>query len=315
MASSNSYRAPPELSEHKVYKDWLKEVKIWQIATDVKKEKQAAMILLSLKGKAREAALELSIEDIGKDDGSGVMLITNKLEELFKEDENLEAFNAYEKFEQFRRENDMNMKDFINAFQRLNAKLRATGTELPEGVLAYRLLKSANLTYEQEQLAKATVGTFTFDAMCKKLKNIFGDTFRSDVSDSAEIKKSSNEVKQEEVMYEEGDVLYSQQRHPQRYNDRHSGNESRGAGRGVRANSFGRNQRGNLRGNSTQENSFRQPRNRNPLNSYTGEPTKCTSCGSIWHWFRNCPHRSDQPSGSQSGKRLQFTMFTESSIQ
>ena len=46
---------------------------------------------------------------------------------------------------------------------------------LPEGVLAYRVLKRANLTKEQEQLAKATIGNITYKAMCEKLKT-FSET-------------------------------------------------------------------------------------------------------------------------------------------
>ena len=58
----SSYKAPPELNDEKSFKDWKKEIEIWQLATEVNKEKQAAMIFLSLKGKSREAVLELANE-------------------------------------------------------------------------------------------------------------------------------------------------------------------------------------------------------------------------------------------------------------
>ena len=94
-----SYKAPPELSDTITFKDWRKEIELWQIATEVKKEKHAAMIFFSLKGKSREAVLELTKEEIGAQDGSGVEAVLVKLDSLWKEDENLEAFNAYERFE------------------------------------------------------------------------------------------------------------------------------------------------------------------------------------------------------------------------
>ena len=47
----------------------------------------------------------------------------------------------------------MNINDFINHFEYLNNKIRNHEMDLPDGVLAYRLLKSANLTVEKQQLA------------------------------------------------------------------------------------------------------------------------------------------------------------------
>ena len=46
----------------------------------------------------------------------------------------------------------MNMKDFINELERLYNKIREFNTELPDGVLAYCVLKSANLSTGNENL-------------------------------------------------------------------------------------------------------------------------------------------------------------------
>ena len=59
------------------------------------RKKQAATIFLSLKGKSREAALEIPEEVISAIDGSGFKAIVDKLDTLWKVDENLEAFKAY----------------------------------------------------------------------------------------------------------------------------------------------------------------------------------------------------------------------------
>ena len=128
--------------------------------------RQAATIFLSLKGKSREVVLELTEEVVGAEDGSGFNTLVEKLDLLWKDDENLEPFPAYENFEQFKRAPEANVKEYIVAFECLNNRLIATGAILPQCVLAYRLLKSASLTGEQEQLAKATVGEFTYGAMC-----------------------------------------------------------------------------------------------------------------------------------------------------
>ena len=266
----SNYKAPPELNDEKSFKDWKKEIEIWQLATEVNKEKQAAMIFLSLKGKSREAVLELDKEIIGASDGSGVTKLIEKLDSLWKEDENLEAFSAYESFEQFCRPKDMNIKDYIIQFERLNNKLIACDTKLPEGVLAYRLLKSAGITKEQEQLAKATVGQFTFSAMCAKLKSIFGDTVKAEPPTSG----AAIRVNTEEEVY------YSRDKQ-QEYRGRFRGD-------GRRNNSF-RNQRGYVRGNWNQNPNSRLQKN--PTNAQ-GEVTSCNICKSIYHWSNECPHRN-----------------------
>ena len=43
-------------------------------------------------------------------------------------------------------------------------------------ILAYRLLKSASLTEQQKQLARATINTLVYDAMKTQLKKIFADS-------------------------------------------------------------------------------------------------------------------------------------------
>ena len=45
----------------------------------------------------------------------------------------------------------------------------------PDGVLANRVLKSANLSEENEKLAQATITTLTYESMTEELKKIFGD--------------------------------------------------------------------------------------------------------------------------------------------
>ena len=59
---------------------------------------------------------------------------------------------------------------------------------MSEDILAYRLLKSANLSEEQEQLVKATIDKYTFEATKEQLNRIYEDkkmsyetSFKSDI--------------------------------------------------------------------------------------------------------------------------------------
>ena len=81
--------------------------------------------------------MEVEIKDLTDD--QGVKKLIEKLDSLYLEDINQSAYAAYESFEMYRRPKDMNMKEFLNNFERLYNKLK---------VLAYHVLKSAYLSEE-----------------------------------------------------------------------------------------------------------------------------------------------------------------------
>ena len=76
--------SPPEFMESMRWTDYKKEIKIWQALTTLNPEQQGPCLYLSLKGKAREAALEVDLEAIERKDG--IQLILERLDALFLED-------------------------------------------------------------------------------------------------------------------------------------------------------------------------------------------------------------------------------------
>ena len=134
-------KAPPSMREESSYEEWKKEIEIWKLFTDLPKKKHGPALLLSLSGKARDAALELNAVDIAAEDG--IDKVIEKLDTLFLVDKDQLAFEAYEQF---------------------------------EGVLAYRLLKSAMLSESEEKLARATTASFTYKDMQECLKKIVGQS-------------------------------------------------------------------------------------------------------------------------------------------
>ena len=79
------------------------------------------------------------MQDLNKDDGLDVLL--NKMKLLYVKDINALAFMAYDKFENFRRSDDMNIVDYLNEFERLNNQIKHFEMELSTGVLTYKVLK------------------------------------------------------------------------------------------------------------------------------------------------------------------------------
>lgn len=169
--ASNNFKAPPALSKSSTYETWLKEIKIWQKFTDLTVGKQGPAIFLTLEGKAREAVLELEVNDISGDEG--VKNIISKLNTLYLKDKTQSAYEAYDIFEKFRRPSDMSITEYINEFERLHSKTKHYGTEMSTDILAYRLLKSANLSEHHQQLAKATIPELKYETMKTQLKKYF----------------------------------------------------------------------------------------------------------------------------------------------
>ena len=256
------YKAPPILSKSISYENWLKEIKIWQQFTNLSANKQGPAIFLTLEGKSREAILELDIEKIGSE--TGVDHVTSKLNTLYSRDKIQTAYESYDRFEKFQRSPDMSISDFIIEFERLLSKTKSYGTTMSSDILAYRVLKSANISEQHEQLARATVADFTYEEMKDKLKKIFGDRSSSS-SDFGSVA-----VKSEPVYEAEHDVLYGQN---------YGRNSHRGRGRNTR----GMAPRAAYRGGGS-----RGRKGKNPTDSF-GNMTKCSVCESINHWASACP--------------------------
>ena len=61
-------------------------------------------------------------------------------------------------------------------FERLAHKILQYNIKLPELLLAYRVLKSANISPEKEQLARAIITELKHEAMKKQISKIFDET-------------------------------------------------------------------------------------------------------------------------------------------
>ena len=291
IMASNHYKAPPSLTKSSCYDAWLKEIRIWQKFTDLSNVKQGPAIFLTLEGKAREAVLELEVDDISSQ--TGVDKIIEKLDTLYQKDKAQTAFESYDNFEKFQRPVDMTISCYINEFERLLAKTKKHGTTMSSDILAYRLLKSANLSQAHEQLARATItGDLSYEAMKKQLKRIFGDNVDGDLA------ADTHNIKIENVnaaSAEDCDTYY-------------------GYGRptGQRRGNF----RSNWRGNPSPRRPSRPPmrasrggRGRNPFDDH-GNVNRCAICDSVNHWASTCPDAQYYTESSECNEPLEVNFIT-----
>ena len=69
MAAQQQLRSPPTLEDEAHYGEWLIDLEIWQLYTDLNANKQGPAVYLSLSGRTRECVRELSKEEIGGENG------------------------------------------------------------------------------------------------------------------------------------------------------------------------------------------------------------------------------------------------------
>ena len=163
-----SYKVPPKFSDESTYESWRKEVKLWAICSKIDKKELAPALALSLEGRARQAALELDIEELNKDNGLEVLL--KQLDGLYLKDINQRTYAVYSEFEKYKRPAGTNINDFVNDFERKYNKVQAKEITLPDSVLAYRLLDSANLPQNKVELVMATLPELKYKDMLKQLR-------------------------------------------------------------------------------------------------------------------------------------------------
>ena len=278
-----------------------------------KEEKQAPAIFLTLSGQAREAVLKPDISKIAHDDG--VKNLLDCLDELFLKDETCLCYEAYEAFEKFVRPAAMSISDYIIQFEQLYNKAKTHKMEILDGVLAYRLLNSANLSEQHKQLVRATVSEMKYSIMKEQLKKVFTNTASSSyVKEEPPIKLEAIDtfygrdgikcVESDHLENQEYDVYYDRSLRPDysrstrarfQYQRRpyrgRRGQQSRGAYNAHNGRSMLRE-----RGGSFPRNSSRQS---NPLDS-NGEVTRCNVCDSRFHWALDCPDSCENRTKTKS---------------
>ena len=128
MASVGSVKRPPLLSQQKSYTDWVRLLNLWAKCTTLDADKQGPSIVMTLEGKALDAVLELTDDELAHADG--VKNIITKLDPIFKKDELNEKFSDLESFDSYKRNSSTGMQEFIAEFDKLFSKIKKHGATL-----------------------------------------------------------------------------------------------------------------------------------------------------------------------------------------
>ncbi|XP_066913250.1 uncharacterized protein [Clytia hemisphaerica] len=287
MATSVSYnKAPPLLSQSKNYEDWKKLIGIWTELTTLDKKKQGPSLVLTLDGKSQEAALELSREQISSE--NGVQNIINRLDKIYAKDKLTEKFDAIEKFETYRRTKEKKIRDFLTEFDKRYYKIK-NYINYPDDLLAYRLLKAANLDNSHERLIKATITDLVYEDVRQKLIKVFAE---ESIEGDLESSMSSVKIKSEPA-------FYTNEAHPDDYQPTSSDEEGvyyvkRNYNQRFSSSKFnkkGNNWRQEKPAVRTKADYSRKP-GKNPLDK-NGRVSRCVICESVYHWQQDCPEKQN----------------------
>ena len=266
-----NYKKPPTFGD-KPYERYIEELNAWTFITELEKDKQAIAVALSFpendESHIRDKVFsEINMDDLKEEDG--IKTLITFMDGIFKKDELTQVYDAYIKFDRFKRTMNDAIENYIIEFEKLYVKTKRYKMELPQSVLAFKLLDGTLLEHKDRQLVLTAVNYSNVDTLFSQmkvaLKKFFGEQSKPALSaDDSSIKYESALAAQ----HEECNMNY--RRRP---------NFTRG-----------NNTRQHFRGGSSNINKTQtQRRKTNPVDS-TGNPMTCNICQSIMHFSRDCPH-------------------------
>lgn len=296
MAGMNS-KQPPAMRDGLPYAEWKKELDIWSDFTELDAKRQGGALFLTLQGKAREAVLSGVSRDKIKS-LTGVDEIVKCLDELYEKDKSQSAFAAYEDFTSYRRSSGTSIQDYIVEFNLKYNKIKVHSMKLPDAVLAFYLLKCANLSEEHSNICKATCSELTYKEMRKQIEKVTAD-IKVDSKSASNTPSGVEEVypqyygqqPMEPRSYGEAcpDASYASASQYEEYSQSFSGNDQSGYSGDMRDVFYQQQWQGRSRGpyrGSAPANFSSRPRI-NPPDEF-GNPSRCSFCRSIYHWVDRC---------------------------
>ena len=268
--------SPPQFSNSKAFERYKQELLAWREVTELGKKKQGIALALSLpeeeeSGIRAQVFDELSLDELKEEDGFEKFIAF--LEGKLGKDELEDCLEKFEDFEDFQRMDTMTINDYIAKFDSKYRKIQKKGMTLPSEILAFKLLRRANISREEKLLvmtgmdysAKSTL----YDQAKKSLKKFKGD--------STSVGDCMQAMKLEPTYHTEKETFVTVGGGQRRWYPNKPNRGTFGGRQGTWRPSNGR----------SLNNQTDRPVNPNGVD---GRPLTCRACGSFRHLLRQCPH-------------------------
>ena len=162
---------PPILFEGQSYTKWKNNVEIWSNSLNLNIEKQAVILASSLNGLAKEAAMEIDFDKLSCCKGMDTLI--NKLDSIFYIGNFYNLYKYFKKIESFDYKNNNCSNFLIGNFEIEYSKEKTLQLQIPDKVLAFKLLSKINLPAKDRNIVLKNIHPFTFDEMKKAIKMYF----------------------------------------------------------------------------------------------------------------------------------------------
>ena len=294
-----SYKNPPVMGEQIAYESWVKEVNLWSLCCKLEKEEQGPALALSLSGNARQAAMDIDMTTLNS--AGGLQAVINKLNGLYLKDVNQRIYVALKSFETFKRTESCSMDNYLNEFDIKYSKLKSHGIVLPDVVLGYRMLESANLSKNRSELVRISAEQMTYNQIKAQLRKLEDIAVTCD-EPSVDIKVESDAYYNSSEHTESDDVLYNR---TSNYQGGHRFSSSRG-GRGGRSRGgrggHSRGGRGGFHNDGYGRGAYHGANSGRGRGGQSGRGRgSCYVCGKVEHQARECPERYDNRENQKDG--------------
>ena len=158
------------------YELWKLETLAWTVVTDLSREKQAVAVALSLpeddKNNIKEKVFGgLKLDDLNSE--NGMSLLFQLLDKHLLEDELMDSLNKFEDFENFERKRGQSIREYVNNFDLKFNKLEKLNIKIPSEILAFKLLRKANLSKQERMFVLTGVNFAEKENMYKETKHSF----------------------------------------------------------------------------------------------------------------------------------------------
>ena len=185
---------PPDLSSgnYELYKEKLL---AWQMVTDIPVDKQGIVIALTLPNDDKHKIQEEVFSQIGREKLSqenGLDTLINFLDSKLMKDDLSDSLEKFEEFEDFQRVNGQNITEYIAAFDSRYRKMEKFKIKLPSEILAFKLLRRANISKEEKMLVLTGMNYANRETLYEEakqsLKKFKGDITEGSISTAASVK-------------------------------------------------------------------------------------------------------------------------------
>ncbi|CAE7498867.1 TY1B-DR1 [Symbiodinium sp. CCMP2592] len=308
------------------FKQYLRDLELWQACTDVPKEKQGLKLVQVLTHTAKAAVDSMEVKDIKGE--TGYTNVVAKLKEAFEPYTETALPRAMEAaFFGPPRSAKETVADYLVRFQKAQTALKAEGVTLPKKAEGYLLYRQSNLTAEDDsKLLTWLAGDFDVAVVTRNLRKLervkadgkgiyFGEPAGDgslDGEPAAEVYYDAGQPEEEDddedddqfVYIQEGeldqvldedevmDALASYQQVRQQLKDQRKGRGFFPKGRPA-------DQKGKSSGKGKFDKHGKGSGQRRLHIEELKLRTRCRTCGQVGHWSKECRQgRSEQPSST-----------------